>query len=207
MIESAENAIQLVLIFISTLMSFFWSGQNFKKAWALLGFSSFSFFLGDLYWQLYMFFYGETPVFCYISDISWYASYLFLILLMVEIGIRTDIGKRIKKLWPIPLFTLSAFFLYIQYGDIPGNVLNVILMTILIWYASAGLLSIREKKTDKKYKFLLLLILAYAACEYASGIISCFWMGDTILNPYFWFDFLLGVVFILLPVSMRKAAK
>ena len=37
------------------------------------------------------------------------------------------------------------------------------------------------------------------------GITSRFWVSDTLTNPYFWFDFLLSLVLLLLLPALRKA--
>ena len=48
-------------------------------------------------------------------------------------------------------------------------------------------------------------LLAFAALEYALWTSSCFWVSDTLTNPYFWFDFLLSLVLLLLLPALRKA--
>ena len=48
-------------------------------------------------------------------------------------------------------------------------------------------------------------VLAFAALEYALWTSSCFWVSDTLTNPYFWFDFLLSLVLLLLLPALRKA--
>lgn len=48
-------------------------------------------------------------------------------------------------------------------------------------------------------------VLAFAALEYALWTSSCFWISDTLSNPYFWFDFLLSLVLLLLLPALGKA--
>jgi hypothetical protein len=47
--------------------------------------------------------------------------------------------------------------------------------------------------------------LCICALEFCLWTASCFWVSDTLTNPYFWFDFLLtAALFALLPAT-RKA--
>ena len=48
-------------------------------------------------------------------------------------------------------------------------------------------------------------MLAFIALEYALWTASCFWVSDTLTNPYFWFDFLLTLVLLLFLPAVRKA--
>lgn len=48
-------------------------------------------------------------------------------------------------------------------------------------------------------------VLAFTALEYALWTASCFWVSDTLTNPYFWFDFLLTLVLLLFLPAVRKA--
>jgi len=48
-------------------------------------------------------------------------------------------------------------------------------------------------------------VVSFAITEYIAWTASCFWMGDTLLNPYFWFDTLLSINFLILPLALRKA--
>jgi hypothetical protein len=52
---------------------------------------------------------------------------------------------------------------------------------------------------------LYVVTLVFCAAEYGMWTSSCFWMGDTILNIYFWFDFLLSIAFVLFLPALRKA--
>ena len=50
-------------------------------------------------------------------------------------------------------------------------------------------------------------VLAFIALEYALWTASCFWVSDTLTNPYFWFDFLLTLVLLLFLPAVRKAVE
>lgn len=50
-------------------------------------------------------------------------------------------------------------------------------------------------------------VLTFTALEYALWTASCFWVSDTLTNPYFWFDFLLTLVLLLFLPAVRKAVE
>ncbi len=74
-------------------------------------------------------------------------------------------------------------------------------MCLLIWHALDMLLS---QKNTPKAPFSATVLL-FCAAEYAAWTASCFGAYDTWAHPYFWFDTLLSVVFLLFPVALRKA--
>ncbi len=77
MIETIDNTFQLAATGICAGISLFRGVRRKERAWALLGLFAGIFFLGDLYWLLFMVFFGDEPQFFTISDLSWYTSYLF----------------------------------------------------------------------------------------------------------------------------------
>ncbi|MBR6403669.1 MAG: hypothetical protein IKS48_09835 [Eubacterium sp.] len=79
-------------------------------------------------------------------------------------------------------------------------------MCILIWNTLVGLLSLKNSaKEISGRKWIYLSILLFCFAEYSTSTASCFWMGDSIQNPYFWFDVLLSLTFLLFPPALRKA--
>ena len=177
-------------------------------AWIMLGLASFVYFLGDLYWQLYMMFYNMTPLYSQIPSYGWYTAYFFLILMLLELRGTRPFKSGKKVLWLIPVFTIIMCIFYMQWGDYVGNIASVLLMTPLIWIATEGLMMIRDGMNDgKENRYLYMTVLFFCAAEYASWTASCFWTGDTITNAYFWLDSLISVAFLLLPPALDKAVR
>ena len=169
----------------------------------------FTFFLGDLYWQLYIVFYdGASPEF-YISEFGWYTSYLFLLILLIYIN--TEINKRWRHRFDplfmlIPAFTIGMCIFYMQWGDYLSNMITAVLMMGLIWHAFYGLKVLRGRpRQENERRMLFLVTLLFCGTEYALWTSSCFWMGETVLNIYYWFDILLSVSFVLFLPALRKA--
>lgn len=190
---------------------FFWVRRR-NRAWILLSLFAGVFFLGDLYWLLYLVFYDSTPLYSYVSDLSWDASYLFLMILLILIrednGLRHWDNRHRRCFWIVPVFTVGMCVFYMQRGDFVTNIVVAILMTGLIWHALDGLLFLRSAQGDSGSRRMLYLVtLLFCFAEYGLWTSSCFWAGDAIVNVYFWFDFLLSFTFLLFLPALRKAVE
>lgn len=206
MIESIENTIQLVLTGICAFIALYRAWKTKEHAWVFLGLFSGIFFLGDLYWLLFLVFYDKTPQFTNISDLSWDTSYLFLFLLLLYIrggSFKETVWPQLRRnwfLWCVPVFTVGMCVFFITRGEVLNNIIIAVLMTGLILQAINGLLI---KKRERRMLYLVTLL--FCLVEYALWVSSCFWMGDTIANVYYWFDLILSVTFVLFLPALRKA--
>ena len=164
--------------------------------------------LGDLYMLLYLIFYGVTPGYSYVHDISWYSASLFFAFLAFEMLGERAKGQRRKIIWLVPAFTVGMciFFLWF-WGDWVGNLMAVATRTILMWFAFAGVLELKGEAPIKYKRRVCLWILLFGFVEYATDTMSCFWIGDVIYNPYFWLDSIVSILFVLMPLSLRKAVR
>lgn len=211
MIESIENAIQLTVTGLCAASALWFGARSKKRTWILLGLFAGVFFLGDLYWQLFLIFYDKTPPAFYISEFSWYTSYLFLLLLLIYINVENaeDWKFRLRpKYLCIPAFTAGMCVFFMTRGDYLGNIIVAVLMTGLIWHAVYGLETLQkqeQKQQGRQRRMLYIVTIIFCAAEYGMWISSCFWMGDTIANVYFWFDFILSITFVLFLPALRKA--
>ena len=103
-----------------------------------------------------------------------------------------------------PVVCLPQFILYVTYGDVLSNVFMCGMTMLLAWCAVRGLVWAKRSGGARLRRFYG-TVLAFAALEYALWTSSCFWVSDTLTNPYFWFDFLLSLVLLLLLPALRKA--
>ena len=161
---------------------------------------AFEYFIGDLYNALYVLFYETTSQYFYISELCWYTAYLFMIFLMIHF-LKEEPFKRESRLQLlIPVFTVTmGIVFYVRNGDLAGNIVSVLIMTLAIWLVVNGLVRGRNKPF---YAVCLVLIIL----EYSMWISSSFyWPGDTIGNPYFWFDTLFSISLIGLVPGVGKA--
>lgn len=207
MTELLENLIQLAVTGICTGAAIHRAVSYREKIWADLALFYGLFFLGDLYWILYLLFYGDTPQYGYISDLAWYAAFVFLILLIQQVsGLKPDLKTVVP--WIGPLFALGMGIFYMQWGDIFGNILSMLIMGTLLWLVLYHLFpGKRRGSVPGKNKSLYVMILIICLLEYILWTLSCFWMGETLANPYFWADFALTAVLPLLLMGVRKAVE
>ena len=219
MIETTVNALQTLIAGVCAGFSLRKSIRTGSKSWLLLTLFFSSFFFGDLYWQLYLLFYGQTPPYSFAPELNWYSAYLFLILFLANLQgesyLQTGnptIRKEERKVAPlmmlIPLFTFGMCIFYMNWGSYINNLITAVLMTLILWYAFRGLgLSEGSGNTAGKYRNIYIITLLFCLVEYALWTSSCFWLGDTLRSPYFWFDLLLSFVLILFPAALSKEVR
>lgn len=222
MIESIVNAIQLLTTGTCSFIALYSAVRSKERAWIMLGLFSGIFFLGDLYWMLFLIFYQDTPRFYSVSDLSWYASYLFLMLLILYLGeefhglswlfgrgegsLRDRLRQLPTVLWCVPVFTICMCVFFVQRGDYLSNIVAAVLMTGLIWLALDGFLSLRGRSREQSLQRMLYgVTILFCLTEYALWTSSCFWTGETVANVYYWFDLLLSFTFLLFLPALRKA--
>ena len=205
MAETIVNIIQLVLVGIYTGLTLRRTIQSGKREWVFLLLFYCTFFLGVFYWLLYVVFYGASPQFSYTSDLSWDAGYLFLIMLLSERDGWFK-GYRCRIAWIGPVFAGIMCLFYMQWGDYIGNILTLVLMGLLLWHSLRGLAFFWGKKGKKTCdRCVYIVTIVYCLIEYTLWTLSCFWMGDTMANPYFWVDLLLSVWLFFFYPALNKA--
>ena len=183
MIERIENALQIGVLVVCAAIAVYRTVKPRGEAWMLLSFFYGSWLLGDIYWLACLVFYDGTPQISAVSDLSWYASYIFLYLLLRHTAP------------PEKPLGMGVFFML--RGEIAANVAYAALMGFLL-YAAIRRLAERRSLT------LSVLILVFCLLEYALWTASCFWNDEIVLHPYYWFDFLLTVSFpFFLPATER----
>ncbi|MBS5677921.1 MAG: histidine kinase [Oscillibacter sp.] len=177
-----------------------------EQPWFLLTCFYGTFALGTLYWTLHLLLRQETPQVFYVSDLAWLASYVFLLALTLTLPDAGERQSRTGLCWLAPVFCLPQFGLYVTYGDLLFNVLMCGLTMLLAWCAVRGLVWAKKTENGRLRRFHG-TVLAFIVLEYALWTASCFWVSDTLTNPYFWFDFLLTLVLLLFLPAVRKAVE
>ena len=205
MIEGIENGIQMILAGICAGITIVKALTTRKRLWAFLSMFYITFFLGDLYWALYIMFYDKTPEFSFIPYMNWFSSYLFLWLIMYTVQDGKRIDQSLKRMWSIPAFTFGMAIFYMQYGAYLNNTITAGIMCTLLFRAINGLILEKEGKDNlKKSYWLNILVIMFCMMEYAMWTLSCFFTDNTFTNPYYWFDFGLTVIIGLILPAVRK---
>ena len=131
---------------------------------------------------------------------------MFLILLLYQV--QSEEERRVKRLffWLVPVFVTGMCIFFMQEGDYLGNLISAFLMGMMIWRSLQGLCC--KGVAGRENRALYLLLLAFCFTEYALWTSSCFWIGDTFANPYFWFDALLTLcIGLFVPVLRRTVTE
>lgn len=201
MIETIDNALQLFVTGLCTMTAAYGAARYHRKEWTLAALFSGVFFMGILYWFLYIIFYSHSPVYSGIPYVSWWASYIFLSLLLVEVkGKEGKLGLR--RFWPVFLFTGAMCLYYMQYGAYVNNSITAVLMGILICGSLEGVL---KQPARSGGRLVCIFTLGFCLLEYCLWTASCVWDGVTLTGPYFWCDLLLTADFLLIIFAVRKA--
>ena len=207
--EVAVNIFQIAMLVTAFSLAFSKAVHTHRREWSVAALFYAVYLMADIYWVLIVYFYRRNPEF-YISDIGWYSAFLFIDILIIMIRPEEERAVRSRVLWLVPAFTflMLIFFLYID-GDIPGNLVTFLLMTFILYRCVRGLLYLKNAGPEEngRRRMLYTLIFLCGMLEYGMWTVSCFWMGDTIGNPYFWIDITMSVLMLLLIPAIGKAVR
>ena len=206
MFESLETGLQLLILLVCMYISIWRALATRAREWILLAFFYGSWVLGDLYWEACLIFYGKTPHFFYVSDLNWWASYIFLFLLLKQ-AFPPEAWQRRRILpWLGVVFTVGMGVFYLQWGDLFSNAVCAVLMGLLLFYAVWGLMYLRQSGSARQ-RPLCLAVLLFCAAEYCTWTASCFWRADSAASLYLWADTLLSFSFFAFLPAARKAVE
>ncbi len=200
-IELFSNLLQLLVGGVTTCALAITAVQKKKLLYVLAAGMIGSLFLGILYWSTYQAIIGSTPEIFQVADFSWMAAYLFL--LALEITLTTAQSKENRYLpsyLPFPI-AITLILYFCQWGGVFMNVAHVGLLAFCAHYAVRNL-----RFGTAEYRPIHQFCIAFVAVEYSLWLSSCFWVSDTLTNPYFWFDFALTALMGLFYVLVKKVA-
>ena len=201
MIESVENALQIIVLLICSGIALYRAIANHSQTWVLAFLFFGSWLLGDIYWLVCLLFYGQTPQISIVSDLSWYGSYIFLYLLLYHSSAPDKDSRKHRLPWLGPVFAAGMAVFFITQGELLSNLIYASLMGLLLFAALSRKI---DRKRYQNQQLLSGMILLFCLLEYGFWTASCFWKTDTLSNPYYWFDFLLTVSFVFFLPAIKK---
>jgi hypothetical protein len=206
-VEIIDNSVQLTMMFICTVLSAFLAAKHKKQSYVILACYYGTLVMGLLYWLSYDILTSYTPKIFYVSDLSWVGSYLFLLMLVTETSGRDEKAFRHPAAWISPVVSTVMTIFYCHWGDYIENIVWCGIMGTAGWFSIRGLIwAVRQKNTARRNFHLSVLLLI--TVEYCLWTASCFWVSDSLSNPYFWFDFsLTACATLLLPVTKKAVGK
>lgn len=140
-----------------------------------------TFSLGLLYWPLYLLVNNYMSTIFYVSELSWIAAYLFLLMLCQTLPSKEERHYRPALAWAIPVLTLGVVLYLVQTGELFANISMCALLGICGWFATRDILLARRQPGDSKerqvlYSSILLLVSGYLVCI-GSAYINTFFVG------------------------------
>ena len=204
MIESIENALQIVILLTCAVVAVQRAFKYRSRTWTLLFFFYGSWLLGDSYWLICLICYDKTPQISVVSDLSWYAGSIFLYLLLSRLApYGKKPGRRILP-WAGFVFSFSMAVFFMLRGEIISNLIYASCMGLLLF---VSLRVLTDGEVHRKQRFLAAVVLSTCLVIYCMWISSCFWVSDTLANPYYGFDFLLSTCFLFFIPATKKAVE
>ena len=219
MIESFENAFQLIVAGGCLIYSAIKAISNRNRVWILLLFFYAEIFLGNLYWQLYLIFFNMSPIYSFVSGFCWDVSFAFMLLLVRYYSKGSISIKKDPLLLVIPVFTAAMAVMFMQWGDIAENIVTAVLMAALILRCVVGLKEIAGKgayapagktgiyEADRSSAYLYRAILCFCTANYLSWIASTFFFEESITNPYYWFDTAITISLVFFIPALNRCDK
>ncbi|MEG0597704.1 MAG: histidine kinase [Oscillospiraceae bacterium] len=205
MTELIDNALQLAV----TSGCAVWAGvlafRQKSQLYSILACFYGTFALGLLYWLSFLALRDYTPRFFYVSDLSWMASFLFLLLL------NLSVAKKEEKAFCLPAIAVSAVLVPLTvilaiHGDVLVTLLWCGLLICCAYLSVRGLCYARRQSGDgRRLQYLHGAILFLVFAEFGLWLLSCYFKESTLANPYFWCDFVLTVGLFALMPAMKKA--
>ncbi|MBR5347726.1 MAG: hypothetical protein IK125_00640 [Lachnospiraceae bacterium] len=202
MIESIDTIVQIAALLFCAGISLWQAIRHQSRAWVLAVFFFGSYMLGDIFWMVCLIFYGKTPQISVISDLSWYASYSFLYLLLLQTAPTKAGEKRHFLQWLGPAVSVALAIFFMQWGEILSNLIYAAIIG-LVFFASIGRLVERDRY--HKQRFLAVMAIVICMMEYGLWFSSGLFEGETLANPYYWFDMLLTVNCLISLLAIKKA--
>lgn len=200
MIYRIDNTLQIIVLVLCVFISLRRAFRTRDTIWTLMALFYSCWILDDLYWLLYWIFYGISPILD-TANLCWYASYVFLYLVIFQVSPVKEPWDRNPLPWLGPVFAAAMAVFYIQWGEVLSNLVCGALMGLLLYTTIRRLLN----RSLKKQHFLFASVLGLCLLEYGLWTASCFWKSDSLKNPYYWIDFMLTITFLILLPATKKA--
>lgn len=202
MVESIDNAIQIAVLVACTAFAVNRALKYDSRSWTLLALFFGNFAIDDLYLVLCIQTVGSSAALEVVSELSWYAAYIFLYLLIRQVA--PPLTRKEKRVlpWLGPVFSLGMAAFFMQWGSYVSNLIYGVLIGLVLFTVIRRIL---DRAHYRKQLFLIICTLVFCLLEYALWIMSCYFKEDAITNPYYMIDFLITAGFPLFIFATRKA--
>ena len=204
MIDVVENAVQLAVLAVCFTLSAIKAVRGRDRMWVILSFFYGCSFFSLLYYTCYLVVFGYTPKYSYVSDMGWMASYIFLIILLVEFDAKRQTSAPVRAAWIFPAICVPACILFCTHGDILLNLIDCSLMAAIGYLSVRGIAFSLPFGSDESLA-LHIAIMAFAVVELILWTTSCFWNSQNYL-PYVVADYAFTASYAAILVCARKTS-
>lgn len=174
--ESLSEAIQLLVLGACFALALIRALRVRNSAWTEVACFFACMFLGNVYWYGYLAIFGETPGVSYISDLSWIAGYVFLLMLLIECDRQRGLTPPVRIAWIPVVVSAACCVYYICVNGYPLlNLADNGLMAALGFFAVRGLAARPEEGQGKGFarnRLLFASALALVVAEQALWLLS-----------------------------------
>lgn len=208
MIESITDAASFVVLAACSCMTLFRAQRTRSTTWLTLSFFFVCFLMGNSYWTGYLLVFGETPRYSNISDMSWIASYVFLLMLELEADKHRTVSAPVPAAWiPVAVCAACGVYFIVTHGDPLINIADEGLLAAVGFFAVRGLAARQPDRASSGLTYnraFHMAALAFVFAEQAVWIASCFLEPGPIetLNAYI----VLNVVLMLSTAALLACA-
>ena len=208
MAELIDNLTQLLAALSGCVLSGVFYLRSRRQPYFLLCCFYGCFGFGLLYWLLYTLLGTGAPPMFFVSDMGWISCFLFLLLLQYSLADKEERTLKSRLPWLALVMEIPLTAYFISIGDVLYNLIVGALMAAMLRLAIRGLVwQSKQPKQDPGKWFFHLVTIGYILLENCLWLSSYPWAGDTLANPYFWFDFAVTVSILALFPAVRKAVK
>lgn len=206
MIELVDNLIQLTAVLSGFAVSGVCYLKSRRQPYFLLCCFYGCFSSALLYWLLYTVLVARTPSVFYVSDIGWISSFLFLLLLQYSLAGTKERTSWSRLPWLALLIEIPLTVYYISLGDVLYNLIVGAQMTVILWLAIRGIVWGRKRSERDRVAFCG-VTAGFILLENGLWISGYPWKGDTLANPYFWFDLAVTAALLVLLPAVRRVVR
>ena len=176
MTESLSEGIQLIVLGVCFALALMRALRMRNSAWTEVACFFACMFLGNVYWYGYLAIFGNTPTVSYISDLSWIAGYVFLLMLLLECNQQRGLAPPVRVAWiPVAVCAVCCVYYIWASGDILLNLSESALVAAIGYFAVRGLAARPEEGQEKGFAHNRLLhasALALVIAEQSLWLLS-----------------------------------
>jgi hypothetical protein len=178
MIESIADSLSFVVLASCFGLAVVRALRTRSTAWLMIVLFYGCMLMGNAYWLGYLLVFGETPRYSNISELSWIAAYVFLLMLEIESDRLRAISAPVPVTWiPVVACAVCGVYFIANYGSVLINIADEGLLGAAGYFAVRGLVAQPEDSAlgglayNRRFHAA---VLVFVFVELALWVASCF---------------------------------